>query len=180
MRACKTFAALAALALPTVSTAEQIGTIPDPAGLVLPSLDGSAPAVAREGWKHFYFHKPGVSYAQAYADFADCYRFLPVENTRGKLPMFVPWVDRQAARVVTPVPMYGLVGLAIGAMVEGPLVRRAHQSRMRRCMEPRGYIRYPLPEDSWKALTDNYSVRSTALQAKAASMAAPKSQPVTD
>lgn len=154
--------------------------LPDPSTIVLPDMRGDDPRVVRNGWKHFYFHRAGVSYAQAFADFTDCYRFLPVGNTSGKLPTFVPWVDRQTAKMIQPVNNYGLVGLAIGALVEGPIVRRAYQSRMRRCLEPRGYTRYPVSEDSWRQLVGNYSAALIPLQAKAASMPTPTSQPVSD
>jgi hypothetical protein len=46
-------------------------------------------------------------------------------------------------------------------------------------MEPRGYLRYPLREEVWRQLIDNYSARSIALQAKAASGPAPGLAPVT-
>ena len=174
-------AALTAV-VPGVAFAQPAQTVapPDPASLVLPSLDGSDPSVAREGWKYFHFHKAGVTYEQAYADFAECYRFMPSSSvTSGKLPMFVPGVERQGTRTAPNTNSYGLVGMAISAMLDGPLIRRSRQSRLRRCLEPRGYVRYPIPKESWQKLFD-VTDESIALQAKAASLPKPNSQPVTE
>jgi hypothetical protein len=154
---------------------------PDPSTVTLPDLAPSRdPRVIENGWKYFYFHKSGVSYEQAYADFADCYRFLPVPGSVASLPMFAPWTETSGVRTVRPVNNYGLVGSVIGGMVAGPLQRRARQSRMRRCMEPRGYLRYPIPEGVWEQLVDNYSLRSIAMQARAASGPKPDQKPVTE
>lgn len=180
--------ALCLAVLPAAVAAQESPTdpsLPDPARLTLPNLDGSDPSVARDGWKYFFFHKAGVTYRQAFADFAECYRFRPtVATTSGKLPMFVPWVDRQGERVVetnyAPSIFNNPVGSLIGMMIEGPLLRRANQSRMRRCLEPRGYVRYPLPKASWEALTDGYSQTSIAMQAKAAAGPNPNSRPVVE
>lgn len=47
---------------------------------------------------------------------------------------------------------YGLVGVAIAAIIAGPLERSIRQSRLYRCMVPRGYARYRTSEDAWKLL----------------------------
>jgi len=180
--------ALAALlAGPSAAASAQPPSPPDPATVALPDMTPTRDrGVIRDGWRHFYFHKAGVSYPQAYADFADCYRFLPTSDMArsptGALPMFRPWTapvalgpgpERQAQ-----LNNYGVIGAVIGGMVAGPLERRRRQSRMRRCLEPRGYVRYPLREEVWRLLIDNYSPRSIAMQAKAASGPAPGLEPV--
>lgn len=153
---------------------------PDPATITLPDLTPSRdPQVVENGWKHFYFHKQSVSYEQAYADFADCYRFLLVPYVNARLPTFAPWPEKPGFTTVQPVNNYGLVGGIIGGMVVGPVIRRAMQARMRRCLEPRGYVRYPIPEEAWEQLTDKFSQGSIALQAKAASGPRPDLEPVT-
>lgn len=144
---------------------------PDPATLQMPDMTPTRDRnVIEEGWVHFYFHKDGVSYEQAYVDFFDCYRFMPPPEIPGRAPAFVPWGNRPGTGP-TPVPVnnYGLVGNLIGGLFAGPLQRRAWQSRLRRCLEPRGYVRYPLAEDQWRRLIENHSVRSVAMQALAAS-----------
>jgi hypothetical protein len=66
-------------------------------------------------------------------------------------PTFVPWQRGDATRPVTyNGGNYGLVGLAIAAMIAGPLERSIRQTRMFRCMVPRGYARYRVTEDMWK------------------------------
>ncbi len=158
-------------------------SIPPVEDVVLPDLSSTNdPAVADEGWKYFFFHKQGTTYADAYADFAECYHFLPGAGVKIPyfLPMFVPWGEKTTA-AVKPVTggQYGLVGIAIMAMVPDPAERRSRQSRLRRCLEPRGYVRYPLSKDSWEELVDDYSFRSIAMQAKAATGPHPSSAPVT-
>lgn len=158
----------------------QVAPPPDPATLQLPDMTPTGdPDVIADGWRHFYFHKVGVSYEEAYRDFSDCYRFLPVAGVNPMLPMFVPWTERPGTETLPQVVNGGIVGGIILAMVSGPLERRDRQSRMRRCMEPRGYVRYALAEPTWRLLIDNYSQRSIALQALAASGPAPGLPPVT-
>ena len=153
---------------------------PDPATLTLPDMTPTRdPEVIEDGWKHFYFHKAGVSYEKAYADFAECYRFLPVEGASPDLPMFAPWSESPGVETVQPSNNFGLVGVLIADLFAGQFERRHRQGRMRRCMEPRGYVRYPLAEDSWSKLIDHYSLRSIALQALAASGPAPDLPQVT-
>jgi hypothetical protein len=160
----------------------QADALPDPATVTLPDMTPTRdPAVIADGWKHFYFHRAGASYAEAYADFADCYRFLPGPGIMGaSLPMFRRWTEPVAPPSERPaIPNnFGLAGAVAIAIVSGPLERRDHQSRLRRCMEPRGYVRYPLREEIWRQLIDDYSERSIALQAKAASGPAPGLEPL--
>lgn len=162
------------------ASAQQQPDRPAPESVTLPDMSSSSdPAIAGDGWKYFYFHKQGVSYDHAYADFNECYRFLPSPGASPALPMFAPWREKPGSRPITATPAYGLVGSIIGGMVAGPIERRARQSRMRRCLEPRGYVRYPLAKDSWEKLIDNYSERSIAMQAKAASGPRPNAEVVT-
>ncbi len=154
--------------------------IPAQTSVLTPDLSSASDAnAAREGWKYFFFFKQGVSYEEAYLDFADCYRFLPTGPTSSTVPMFAPWRESAHAAPLKPSYNYGLVGHLIGRMLVGPMERRARQSRMRRCMEPRGYVRYPIARDAWDKLIDNYSVQSIALQAKAASGPRPIAAEVT-
>jgi hypothetical protein len=170
-------AALGGAASPAFAQAD---APPDPSSITLPDMTPTRDRrVIADGWKHFYFHKAGVTYAEAYADFAECYRFLPRGALLAGLPMFAPWRETPGGVEFRPTNNYGLVGMAIAALVQGPLERRHRQSRMRRCMEPRGYVRYPLAEDAWRRLIDGYSRGSIALQALAASGPTPDLEPVT-
>lgn len=154
-------------------SAGAVAQIPDAASVIVPNLQSvSDPRIQKEGWKHFFFHKDGVSYTQAYEDFADCYRFLGGPAPVGPQPL-PPYGARARLpsdeRLHSNPPSNGLVGMAIGEMVMGPMQRRLPQSRLRRCMEPRGYVRYPIDEPTWKLLVDAYSIKSIAVQAKVAS-----------
>ncbi len=57
----------------------------------------------------------------------------------------------------------------MGAMVEGTLARRDYQAKMRRCMEPRGYIRYGVAEETWENVTNMPQDQANAVLAKIAS-----------
>jgi hypothetical protein len=174
------FAAAAAALHCAAPASAQAGAPPDPATIVLPDLTPPTdPGVIEDGWKHYYFHKAGVTYEEAYADFSECYRYLPVAGVDASLPMFAPWSETAGTEIIPPANNFGLVGMAIGALFLGAIERKAHQAPVKRCMETRGYLRYPLAENVWKKLIDDYSERSIALQAKAASLPAPALRPVT-
>ena len=162
------------------SASAQAAPPPDPAGVTLPDLSPPSDSAAIEADpKYYYFRKAGVSYAEAYEDFSECYRYLPVAGALPTLPMFAPWRERPGVERIQPTYNYGLVGMGIAALFLGPIQRRARQAPVRRCLETRGYVRHPLTEKIWKELIDGYSERSIAMQAKAASMPAPDAAPVT-
>jgi len=142
---------LVLLALPAAGRAQE-GL--DPAAFALPDLSGSGAAdVVANGWKYFVFRKDGVRFEQAHADMADCFRFLqPTGWANVKLPRFVPWRQATPTQTVALSSPYGLVGDLMLAAVEGTLVRRDRQSRMRRCLEPRGYVRYGIAEPIWASI----------------------------
>ncbi|HEX8224448.1 MAG TPA: hypothetical protein VF605_11590 [Allosphingosinicella sp.] len=157
--------------------AAQAGPPPDPAGVSLPDLTAPADQGGDADPKYYYFRMAGVSYSQAYEDFSECYRYLP-SGAVSTLPMFAPWRDKPGIERVQPTYNYGLVGMGIAALFLGPLQRKARQAPVRRCLETRGYVRYPLTEKAWKELVDGYSERSVAMQAKAASTSAAEAAPV--
>jgi hypothetical protein len=159
---------------PTEQITVQISSIlPDPVAINVPDLSSARDAkTVKNGWKYFVFHKAGVSYEEAYADFAECYAFLPTFAGGGELPLFIPWGQSETPdteELKNNGGNFGLVGMAIGALIDGPLRRRAYQSRMRRCMEPRGYDRYGIDKDVWQEISGNYSAESVAVKAKIAS-----------
>lgn len=183
MRLKRWCAALLLLSFAHPAVAQETGGPPDPSTVTIPDLSGGRdPAVVANGWKYFYYWRADTSYADAYADFADCYRFMPSPGAAVLVPRWVPWEEESTVAKVPPptTQPYGLVGAVIGEIVAGPLVRRAHQSRLRRCMEPRGYQRYPLQERRWELLTDNFSPVSIAMQAKAASGSPPDGAPLPE
>lgn len=161
----------AALAAPSVQAQEPPAVL-DPASVVVPDLSRSGdPDVIANGWKYFFYQKPGVSFEAAHADIAFCYRFLGASSwATVQAPRFVPW-EESAPTVVKYQPNpYGLVGALMAGMVEGTLVRRDRQSKMRRCMEPRGYTRYGVAEEIWENVVTKPPGEAIAIQAKIASM----------
>jgi hypothetical protein len=116
--------------------------------------------------KYVILHKAGVSVMEAEADFGFCWRFLP-HGVQRRSPSFVPWRQGEATRPVAyDGGTYGLVGVAIGAIIQGPLERSVRQSRLYACMLPRGYARYRTSEDVWGRLNDDaYPQKSIRLQA---------------
>lgn len=172
-RTTRHFAALALAAATVPGAASGQVAPPDPATIAVPDLSGSADsAVVENGWKYFFYHREATSFEEAYADIADCYRFLaPAGWANVRIPRFVPWVERSPAeRAATGYFEHsGLVGLAIGGMIEGTLTRRDRQSKMRRCMEPRGYTRYGVAEEIWENVADMSPAEGIAVQAKIAS-----------
>jgi hypothetical protein len=138
----------------------------------VPDLSHSGdPAVVADGWKYFLFRREGVSFAEAHADFSDCYRFLAPQSWQTvQLGRFVPWESRAGRTRPTYQPNpYGLVGDLMLMAIEGTLARRDYQSKMRRCMETRGYIRYGVDVEIWNHVYKLPPAQSIAVQAKIAS-----------
>ncbi|HKY81482.1 MAG TPA: hypothetical protein VJM09_08420 [Sphingobium sp.] len=143
------------------ASAQGAPTISEP----LPDLN-----VPEQQWgddrKYVILHKAGVSVTEAEADFGFCWRFLP-HGVQRRSPSFVPWRRGEATRPVSyDGGAYGLVGAAIGAIIQGPLERSIRQSRLYACMLPRGYARYRTSEDVWGRLNDDENPqKSIRLQA---------------
>jgi hypothetical protein len=157
--------------------------VPDPATVTVPEIIGGRDEnVVKDGWKYFYFWRADTSFEQAYADFSDCYRFLPVAGGDIMLPAFVTWEDAKVKPIARFYynPQYGIVGALIGSMLAGPTERRASQSRMRRCLEPRGYQRFPVAKETWDQIIDGYSLSSIAVSAKLASGSHPDADPLPE
>jgi hypothetical protein len=110
----------------------------------------------------------GVSFEQAHADLAFCSRYIPHGRMRSS-SSFVPWVRDDALRPQVITPQYGLVGAVILGIVSGPLERSNRQTKMIRCMVPRGYARYRTSEALWKSINGEDMAMSLAVQARIAS-----------
>ena len=103
------------LLIAAASASAQAAAPPDPAGVTLPDLTPPADSATDADPKYYYFRKPGVSYAEAYEDFSECYRYLPVDGTLATLPMFAPWSEAPGVERFQPVNNYGLVGMGVAA-----------------------------------------------------------------
>lgn len=168
----------AAQASPASPAATQ--SLPDPATITLPDVTPSTDEkVRKDGARYFYFHKAGVSFAEAYADIAGCYRYLFAGEVM-RVPGFAPWVEPGPRRTIARTPQYGFVGAIIGGMIAGPLLRSDRNSKLRRCLDPRGYQRFAIPKEIWKAVMDGDLRDSILRQAKLASGPTPHDTPVTE
>ncbi|HTK59234.1 MAG TPA: hypothetical protein VL336_09660 [Sphingomicrobium sp.] len=134
---------------------------------VMPDLNVPASDLGDER-KFFVFHKAGVSLEQARADLGFCSRYIARGQQRF-LPDFVAWKHADPARPVPNNLNYGLVGVAIMAIIDGPIDRSIRQARMMRCMLPRGYARYRTSEALWKRINSDDLASAIELQAQIAS-----------
>ncbi|MDQ0250518.1 hypothetical protein J2W22_002582 [Sphingomonas kyeonggiensis] len=168
------------LAAAQANAQEAAPALPDPATVEVPDVTPSTdPKVREEGYKFYYFHSPDVSFAEAYQDLKECRAYLPMSGPV-KVPGFIPWDETQRRRTIESPGMFGLVGYAIGALIQPKLERGVRSNKMRRCMGTRGYVRYAIPEATWEKLNDDKDEGALILkQAKLASGPAPKDEVVT-
>lgn len=159
----RVFAALGLASAPPVFA--QVAAVPDPASIAVPDLAVSDLGDER---KFFFFHKQGVSFHDAYADLSFCSRYIARGQQRS-LPAFVNWRRADPAAPIPAGTNYGLMGAAILAIVDGPIDRSIRQTRMMRCMLPRGYARYRTSEALWKKISNMDVRESVAIQARIAS-----------
>lgn len=146
----------------------------------LPEL-AVAPKDLGDEKKYVIFHKAGVTQQEAEADLRFCWRYLR-HGVMRRTPTFVPWGKGDPARPVEYNfgAMYGLIGVGIGAIIEGPLERSVRQLRFYSCMLPRGYDRYRTSEAVWNRLNDDdHPERSIILQARVAAGTTPPTAKVT-
>lgn len=151
---------------------------PDPASVQLPDLGSVTPEVIKEGGKFFAFVSPSLTYAQAYADIAECRSFLATGIMR-PTPSFVPWEEPS----VRPPVVYQPVGIAAGiiaSIIIPKLERGLRNNKLRRCMGTRGYQRFAVPEAAWKTLNEGDELQLIAMQAKLATTPGLKLHEVTE
>jgi len=149
--------------------------LPEPATIAVPDVRAAVDAKAREqGYKFYYFHKTSTTFAEAHQDLRECRAYLPVGGP-AQVPGFVAWSGDGTSPRRSPAggQAYGLVGAAIGSIIAGPMERGLRSNKMRRCMETRGYARYPIAEADWKSINEGEEDRLVAMQAKLASGPAP-------
>lgn len=161
--------------------------LPDPATITVPDTSASDPEVLKEGYKFFYFHNPSVSFAEASADIAECRSFL-ASGAPPSVPGFIPWTEPVKRKQNSGPGMfgatYGLIGVGItaglAAIIMPKMERGVRNNKLRRCMEPRGYSRFALPEASWKVLNQGDEKQLILMQARLASGPRPVLGEVTE
>jgi hypothetical protein len=148
--------------------------LPDPATISVPDVTPSAdPRVQEEGYKFYYFHNTGVSFAEAHQGFTECRAHLAAGGGT-VIPGFVPWDEAHRRRVLQRPPMFpGLFSEAMAAIILPKMERGVRSNKMRRCMGTRGYARYAIPEAIWDAINKGDEQAQIAVQAKLATGAKP-------
>jgi hypothetical protein len=156
--------------------------LPDPAKIVAPDISTNDPKALSDGYKFFIFHSSSVNFSTAYTDILECRRFMTSSMGFGrKMPDFIPWVVTPQPRALASGPnQYGLVGSAIEAISAPKILRGLNNTILRRCMETRGYARYPVSEVVWESLNDPENPTAIAVQAKIASGPKPLQAEVVD
>lgn len=179
-------AGLILLAIPVrlaAQAADPAPASPDPSTITAPDVTPSHDTrVREEGDKFYYFHNPGVTFAQAYQDLKAC-RGLMVMGGMVPINSFVPWDDGRtnagSARPVQAVASpYGLVGATMATLILPGLERWHAGNRMQRCMSTRGYVRYAIPEATWDMLNEGDEQKLLLMQARLASGPKPQDDPV--
>jgi hypothetical protein len=141
---------------------------PAPASVKVPDLAAAEKDLGDER-KYWVLHKPGISFEAARQDLQFCWQFVP-HGVQRSAPAFVPWHLGDANRPVAyNGGSYGVVGAVIASMIAGPLERSIRQTRMFRCMVPRGYQRYRITEDRWKEIYQAPPEQAIAILAAVAS-----------
>jgi len=149
----------------------------DPATIAVPDVSlpkdrAAADDLIANGWKYHFFHKDRVSFETARADVAFCHGYLPKVQLLA-LPGYSSFQGVARKTKSSGNQSFGLVGAAIADVIGGAindmLDRRDRVSRMRRCMETRGYTRYPMAKKLWESFDGRDPTRDVAILAKLAS-----------
>ena len=152
--------------------------LPDPASIQLPDVTAGMPERDSSGEaKYFYFHRAGISIERAATDIAECigYGSPPIPPVR--LAAFVLLDETVPQGGPLPIPMYGMVGAVIGAIITPSLNRRNMMSGMRICMGYKNYKRYPTTKEAYLALYEGDDARLSVLMlAKLASGPTPQAE----
>jgi hypothetical protein len=102
--------------------------------------------------KYVVFHKDGVSFSDALQDISECARHARRAQHR-TAPSFVAWGRDQTGKLVSYDSFnFGLTGLVIASIIDGPIERSARQTVMIRCLTPMGYQRYRAASAQWQAI----------------------------
>lgn len=118
------------------------------AAVEMPKLAFSAtPEDAENFDKYYYFHRPDTDFATSYADISECDGYARgLRSGIGNQTMYLPYAGTMAGAVG------GAVGSALAVAIFGSAEkRRLRRVNMRTCMNYKGYGRYGLPKDLWKA-----------------------------
>ncbi len=132
--------------------AEPVYDLPDPATLKRPVMDFTpTPEITADFDKYFYFHRPETSFADAFNDIRECDALASGANI---------YLHADAGSVAAASAQYGalaggvggVIGSVIADAIFGSAARRQQRRiNLRNCMGFKGYGRYGLSGDLWKA-----------------------------
>jgi len=133
-------------------TPDLVGDIPDPALLRMPVLSFvPSPEIEADYAKYFYFHRANTSFAEAYADIRECDALSSGSNIyRGADSGAMGGVMAQYGPLAGG--LGGAIGSAIADAIFGSAARREQRrTNMRNCMGFKGYQRFGISGELWKA-----------------------------
>jgi hypothetical protein len=120
----------------------------DAAKLEMPKLDfAETPEDTASFDKYYYFHRAGVSYADAYRDVVECDGYARgLQSGIGYTQVPYPYAGTLAGAAG------GAIGSAMAMAIFGSAEkRRLRRVNMRQCMNFKGYQRYGLKKELWEA-----------------------------
>jgi hypothetical protein len=142
---------------PADQPADNTAPLPDPATISVPDVNASSGS--RESTDpdvYFYFHKAGVSFAAALADYQACNRLNANVELFAPPPKFVPigtdTIPDTGDVSAAVWGQFGLVGLIITGISHDEDVRSWQRINLRRCMSYKGYQRYVTSKKVWTAI----------------------------
>ena len=129
-----------------IASAAHAGSEPSGPAWVDPYPDGES--------KYFAFHKAGVSVDQAHADIGECLTYAAPTQAYVGPPKFVLLGEAPGPRprIVAPALISGIVGDLIMMAVTSGIENKMSRGNMRRCMGYKGYQRFAISEEAWKAM----------------------------
>lgn len=152
--------------------------LPDPATVKVPDVAAGTPELDASGdAKYFYFHKQGVTYDTAVQDVAECLTYANPPIPPVRLPAFVVLEETAKQGGPKPIPMWGLTGAVISAILMPSLNRRNAMGNMRVCMGFKSYKRYPTTKEAYVLLNEgDDNAASIVMVAKIASGPTPSAE----
>lgn len=136
----------------TGTLAAPVYDLPDPATLTRPTLAFAATPEAEADFdKYFYFHREGTEFAEAFNDIRECDALASGSNI---------YMGASAGAVAAAQAQYGMLAGGIGGAIGGLMAdaifgsaarRQQRRINLRNCMGFKGYQRFGLTGDLWKA-----------------------------
>lgn len=179
-------AAALCLAIPAAAQDAEIKPVerPDPTSLSLPDLAFKpTPRDIRRYDTYYYFHKPGVSYERAFADFDQCHGYALSSQLGMLTPTIIPLgaaaiQDGSSRRAAysNAFAMYGLVGMGIAAIFISEAEDGNARATVRKCMTYKNYVRYGLNRALFKKIEEGTDAQRLGRWALIASGPAPQAE----